>query len=58
MKVKSIKEVYEIADKGELGEVVLGGWVRTSRLSGAIGFIELADGIIQRTIQIVFDEKY
>lgn len=57
MKVKSIKEVYEIAEKGELGEVTLGGWVRTSRLSGAIGFIELSDGTIQKTIQIVFDEK-
>ena len=57
MKVKSIKEVYEIAEEGKLGEVVLGGWVRTSRLSGAIGFIELSDGTIQKTIQIVFDEK-
>ena len=57
MKVKSIKEVYEIADGGKHGEVYLGGWVRTSRLSGAIGFIELADGTIQRTLQIVFDEK-
>ena len=57
MKVKSIKEVYEIAERGELGEVYLGGWVRTSRLSKAIGFIELFDGTIQKTIQIVFDDK-
>ena len=57
MKIKSIKEVYEIADKGELGEVYLGGWVRTSRLSKNVGFIELIDGTIQRTLQIVFDDK-
>ena len=57
MKVKSIKEVYEIADKGELGKINIAGWVRTARLSKSIGFIELYDGTIQKTIQIVYDEK-
>lgn len=57
MNLKSIKEIYEIADKGELIDIKLGGWVRTSRISKNIGFIELYDGTIQRTIQIVFDDK-
>ena len=57
MKVKSIKEIYEIADKGDLCDINLAGWVRTARLSKTIGFIELYDGTIQRTIQIVYDEN-
>lgn len=57
MKVKSIREVYEIADAGALGEIKLGGWVRTARLSKNIGFIELYDGTIQKTIQIVYENQ-
>lgn len=57
MKIKSIKEVYEIADKGELCDIDVAGWIRTSRLSKSIGFIELYDGTTQRTIQVVYDDK-
>lgn len=42
---------------GALGEIKLGGWVRTARLSKNIGFIELYDGTIQKTIQIVYDSQ-
>lgn len=57
MKIKTLKEIFEEANKGQLGKVELAGWVRTSRLSKNIGFIELYDGTIQKTMQIVYDEK-
>ena len=58
MKVKSIKEIYEIADKGDLCDINLAGWVRTARLSKTIGFIELYDGTIQRTIDSSYITKF
>ena len=57
MKLKCIKDVYEMAEQGELVEIKIGGWVRTARSSKSIGFIELYDGTIQKTIQVVFDDK-
>lgn len=42
---------YDYTDK----TVVIGGWVRTSRDSKTIGFIELNDGSCFKNLQIVFD---
>ena len=43
----SIRQLYRLAASGQLAEktsVILSGWIRTNRLNGAIGFIELNDG--------------
>ena len=36
--------------------VVLSGWIRTNRLSGAIGFIELNDGSFFKNAQLVYHQ--
>jgi asparaginyl-tRNA synthetase len=50
-----IKEIYRDAVAFMGREVVLGGWVRTSRSSGGLGFIELNDGSFFRGVQVVFE---
>lgn len=37
-------------------EVVVEGWIRTTRSSKSIGFIELSDGSTFQSVQIVFEE--
>ncbi len=37
-------------------EIVIGGWIRTSRTSKNFGFIELNDGTFFKNVQIVFSE--
>lgn len=37
-------------------DVVLSGWIRTNRLSGAIGFIELNDGSFFKNAQLVYHQ--
>lgn len=53
----SIKDIYrgykDYLDK----EIVLEGWIRTSRSSKAFGFIELNDGTFFKNLQIVYDES-
>lgn len=52
----SIKDIYrgykDYLDK----EIVLEGWIRTSRSSKAFGFIELNDGTFFKNLQIVYDD--
>jgi len=36
-------------------EVTIGGWIRTTRASKGVGFIELNDGSYFRSVQVVFD---
>lgn len=52
----SIKDIYrnykDYLDK----EIVLEGWIRTSRSSKSFGFIELNDGTFFKNIQIVYDD--
>lgn len=55
MKHTDIKSVFE--DKSFLGkEVTVCGWVRTSRDSKSIAFIELNDGTSLKHIQVVVDK--
>ncbi|HKM32241.1 MAG TPA: asparagine--tRNA ligase, partial [Oscillospiraceae bacterium] len=55
MKRLEIARLY--ADKDSyIGEkVTICGWVKTLRVSGQIGFIELNDGSCQKSIQVVFE---
>ena len=52
----SIKDIYrnykDYLDK----EIVLEGWIRTSRSSKSFGFIELNDGTFFKNLQIVYDD--
>jgi asparaginyl-tRNA synthetase len=52
----SIKDIYrgykDYLDK----EIILEGWIRTSRSSKAFGFIELNDGTFFKNLQIVYDD--
>jgi len=36
-------------------EVTIGGWIRTTRSSKGVGFIELNDGTFFKSVQVVFD---
>jgi len=38
-------------------EVTIGGWIRTTRASKGVGFIELNDGSFFRSVQVVFDNE-
>ena len=55
------RELYEMVVNGsemeldQLEYVAVGGWVRTNRDNGSIGFIELNDGSYFKNIQIVYD---
>ncbi len=52
-----IKEIFENPEKFLNKEVEIEGWIRTSRSSKRIGFIEINDGTFFTNLQIVFDEK-
>ncbi|QQY80551.1 asparaginyl-tRNA synthetase [Keratinibaculum paraultunense] len=52
-----IKEIFENPEKFLNKEVEIEGWIRTSRSSKKIGFIEINDGTFFTNLQIVFDEK-
>lgn len=51
-----VKELYRSAKDYEGQVVTLSGWIRTSRVSKAFGFIELNDGGFFKNAQIVFDD--
>jgi len=36
-------------------EITIGGWIRTTRSSKGVGFIELNDGTFFKSVQVVFD---
>lgn len=48
-----MKQYDQYADK----EIVVSGWIRTSRASKNFGFIELNDGTFFKNIQVVYDEN-
>lgn len=52
-----VKELYRNAQDYEGQSVRLSGWIRTSRVSKSLGFIELNDGGFFKNAQIVFDES-
>lgn len=55
----SIRQLYRLAASGQLPEktsVILSGWIRTNRLNGAIGFIELNDGSYFKNTQLVYHQ--
>ena len=55
----SIRQLYRLAASGQLAEktsVILSGWIRTNRLNGAIGFIELNDGSYFKNTQLVYHQ--
>lgn len=47
------KEEKEFLNK----KIAIAGWIRTTRTSGEIGFIELNDGTFFKNLQVVFDAK-
>ena len=51
-------DIYDIFEKAELleQEVTVCGWVRTSRDSKNMAFIELNDGTTLKHLQIVIDK--
>lgn len=53
----SIKDIFRNSENYLEKEVVLQGWIRTSRSSKAFGFIELNDGSFFKNIQIVYDDS-
>ena len=55
----TIRQLYRLAASGQLTEktsVILSGWIRTNRLNGAIGFIELNDGSYFKNTQLVYHQ--
>ena len=54
MKHTDIKEIFDSPKFGE--EVTVCGWVRTSRDSKNVAFIELNDGTSLKHLQIVLDK--
>ncbi|MCK5761083.1 MAG: asparagine--tRNA ligase, partial [Candidatus Delongbacteria bacterium] len=57
MKTTSIKKIWRQGKDIVDSEILISGWVRTSRTSKTFGFIELNDGTFFKNIQIVFDEN-
>jgi asparaginyl-tRNA synthetase len=49
----TIRDIHE--DRVALGEVELGGWVKTHRQSKRVSFIELTDGTCAQHLQLVVD---
>ena len=52
-----IKEINRSGDKYLNKEITVSAWVRTSRFSKDLGFIELNDGSFFKGLQIVFDKE-
>ena len=55
MRRTRIKEVLEREQAG--GEVMVQGWVKTKRSSGAVSFIQISDGSTLRDLQVVVEES-
>ncbi len=58
----TVKDLYEMAENGTLStlegkKLSFGGYVKTNRFSGNIGFVSLNDGTCFSNIQVVYDEK-
>lgn len=53
----SVKDIFRNPENYLEKEVILQGWIRTSRSSKTFGFIELNDGSFFKNIQIVYDDS-
>ncbi|OGF28814.1 asparagine--tRNA ligase [Candidatus Falkowbacteria bacterium RIFOXYA2_FULL_47_9] len=53
----TVKQLYRETNKFLNKKIIVNGWVRTTRSSGATSFIELSDGTFFKRVQVVFDEK-
>lgn len=51
-----VKELYTKTEDFAGKEVLVSGWIRTSRVSKSFGFIELNDGTFFKNLQVVFDD--
>jgi asparaginyl-tRNA synthetase len=51
----NVKELYKKTDELLGRDVILEGWVRTTRASKEFGFIDLNDGTFFKGVQVVFD---
>ncbi|MBP1918707.1 asparagine--tRNA ligase [Youngiibacter multivorans] len=51
-----VKELYTKPEDFAGKEVLVSGWIRTSRVSKSFGFIELNDGTFFKNLQVVFDD--
>lgn len=52
-----VKEIFRDYSQYLDQDILVSGWIRTSRDSKAFGFIELNDGTFFKNIQIVFDQE-
>ena len=57
MQKVDIKLIYQDKEKFADKEVVVAGWVRSSRSNGTFGFIDLNDGTSFKGLQIVFNKQ-
>lgn len=55
--VINVRDIFKEPDKYLNQEIVVEGWIRTSRMSKNLGFIELNDGTFFKNIQVVVDDK-
>ncbi|MCL2360272.1 MAG: asparagine--tRNA ligase [Defluviitaleaceae bacterium] len=51
------KDIYKSPADYMGKEITLGGWIRTTRSSKGVGFIELNDGTFFKSVQVVFDAE-
>ncbi|MBQ4347483.1 MAG: asparagine--tRNA ligase [Firmicutes bacterium] len=52
-----VKELFRNTPLYAGKTITVGGWIRTSRTSKALGFIELNDGSFFKNLQVVFEES-
>ncbi|MCK5342944.1 MAG: asparagine--tRNA ligase, partial [Candidatus Heimdallarchaeota archaeon] len=52
----NIKDLYKKYKNLSEKKVIISGWIRTIRVSKAIGFIEVNDGSLFKNVQIVFED--
>ena len=55
MRRTRIKDILQREQSG--GEVLVQGWVKTKRSSGAVSFIQVSDGSTLRDLQVVMEES-
>jgi len=55
-KTMDLKNLFETYGELDSKEITVCGWVKTIRVSKAIGFIELNDGTCFKNLQVVFEE--
>lgn len=58
MYIQTLKNVQDMANNNEDGvNVTIAGWIRTTRISKNVGFIEISDGTCMKSVQIVIDKN-